>query len=88
MVVMQAWYAAHPPKRGRAFTTRPYVHQGFLKTWLCNGLNERVVSRVRDIVNALRDEGRTVHLYVTGARLEPLLPLSQRLPTLIRGVAT
>ncbi len=65
---MQAWYAAHPPKRGRAFTTtRPYVHQGFLKTWLCNGLNEKVVSRVREIVTALRDEGRAVHLYVTGA---------------------
>ena len=64
----QAWYAPHPPRRGTAFTpTRPYVHQGFLKTWHANGLNVRVVSRVKEIVEALRDEGRAVHLYITGA---------------------
>jgi len=64
---VQAWYAPHPPRRGTAFTpTRPYVHQGFLKTWHANGLNLKVVSRVKEIVEALRDEGRAVHLYITG----------------------
>ena len=64
---VQAWYAPHPPRRGTAFTpTRPYVHQGFLKTWHANGLNVKVLSRVKEIVEALRDEGRAVHLYITG----------------------
>ena len=71
-MIAQAWYAPHPPKRGTAFTpTRPYVHQGFLKTWHANGLNVKVVSRVNEIVQALRDEGRAVHLYVTGAPRTP-----------------
>jgi hypothetical protein len=36
VVNLQAWYAAHPPARGYWWSgTRPYVHRGFLKSWVC-----------------------------------------------------
>lgn len=38
----------HPPKRGR-FYKRPKVHAGFLKAWRANGLDRRVMNRVKAI---------------------------------------
>ncbi len=66
----QAWYAAHPPKRGNWWTgTRPFVHQGFLKSWFANGLNARIVERCIMAVKTMQAQaqGTTVKLYITGA---------------------
>lgn len=50
---MQAWQVPHPPARGSHFCGgRPAVHQGFLKSWVANGLNQRIVARVEDIVTS------------------------------------
>ena len=65
---LQAWYATHPPKRGDWWKgTRPFVHQGFLKSWVANGLNQTIVKRMQDAVEAMQDDGGKVKLYVTGA---------------------
>ena len=65
---MQAWWTVHPPKRGRALAlTRPFVHRGFLRSWVSNDLSERVVERVQQLVQAARGEGRAIQVYVTGA---------------------
>jgi len=70
---LRAWYAAHPPLRGRPFMgTRPYVHQGFLRSWEANGLREKVVSRVNEIVSSLAETTCSmtkVRVYVTGHSL-------------------
>lgn len=49
----QAWQVPHPPPRGNHFCGgRPAVHQGFLKSWTANGLGQRIVERVLDIVTS------------------------------------
>ena len=64
---MQAWYATHPPSRGDWWRgTRPFVHQGFLKSWTANGLNATIVGRMRQAVEAMQDSGGKVKLYITG----------------------
>ena len=66
----QAWYAAHPPKRGKWWAgTRPFVHQGFLKSWVANGLNARIVERCIMAVKTMQAQaqGSAVKLYITGA---------------------
>lgn len=38
---LQTWLHEHPPRRGRGtflYGTRPCVHNGFLRSWLANGL--------------------------------------------------
>ena len=65
---LQAWWAVHPPTRGKRLAfTRPYVHSGFMRSWASNGLNTRVVERVRQLLQDAQSEGRAVKLYVTGA---------------------
>ncbi len=64
----QAWYAAHPPKRGSWWKgTRPFVHRGFLRTWVANGLNRKIVDRMLRAVERMQDSPGKVKLYVTGA---------------------
>ena len=54
----------HPPKRGR-FYKRPKVHAGFLKAWRANGLDRRVMNRIKAIFKtpgiALRSHPRSIH---------------------------
>ena len=67
---LQAWYATHPPKRGDWWMgTRPFVHQGFLKSWVANGLNKRIVERCVMAVKTMQAQahGTPVNLYITGA---------------------
>ena len=65
---LQAWYATHPPKRGHWWRgTRPFVHQGFLKSWVANGLNQRIVERIVLAVKKMQAKGAKVKLYITGA---------------------
>lgn len=56
---VQAWQAAHPSFCGRgggggggSFRRRPAVHNGFLKSYIANGFNERIVSKVVDVVRS------------------------------------
>ncbi len=47
----QAWQSAHPPARGSYFLrTRPAVHNGFLKSYLANGLKAEILERLLEIV--------------------------------------
>ncbi|CAL8466198.1 g5734 [Coccomyxa elongata] len=48
---VQAWRTVHPPKRG-GWGRRPLVHRGFLKSWTANGLDARVVSRIKEIIQS------------------------------------
>ena len=71
-VTLQAWYATHPPKRGKWWMgTRPFVHQGFLKSWTANGLNARLVERCVLAVKKMQTEayGAPIKVYITGACL-------------------
>ena len=68
-VPLQAWYAMHPPKRGDWWMgTRPFVHQGFLKSWVANGLNKRIVERCTMAVKKMQDKacGVPIKVYITG----------------------
>ncbi|CAL8470482.1 g10024 [Coccomyxa elongata] len=65
---LQAWQVPHPPARGSHFCGgRPAVHQGFLKSWVANGLNQRIIARVEDIVTS--HEWACTKVYVTGHSL-------------------
>ena len=69
---LQAWYATHPPARGEWWMgTRPFVHQGFLKSWVANGLNARIVERCVAAVKMMQAQAHCtpVKLYITGAHL-------------------
>ncbi len=53
MRLAQFWLATHPPARGRGsryIGTHPAVHTGFLCSWLCNGLDARVLQRIEEIL--------------------------------------
>ncbi len=47
------------------------VHEGFLKSWHANGLAERVVDRVRDILKSSDVDIADARVIVTG---EDILP--------------
>ncbi len=42
------------------------MHQGFLKSWLANGLNKRIVERLVAAVKKMQAQGSAVKLYITG----------------------
>ena len=66
-VCLQAWRAPHPPVRGVWWKmTRPLVHMGFLKSWVAGGLGEKVVQRVKELVDTGCKAGVPVKIYVTG----------------------
>ena len=49
--------------------TRPFVHQGFLKSWTANGLNTNIVERCVVAVQKMLKEsyGAPIKAYITGA---------------------
>ncbi len=61
----QAWRAVHPPKRGR-WGMRPLVHVGFLKSWSRGGLDIRVTSRIREIIQGPDFDPTKALICVTG----------------------
>jgi hypothetical protein len=63
--VSQAWRAVHPPPRGSCWG-RPMVHEGFLKSWHANGLAERVVDRVCNILKSPDIDLADARVIVTG----------------------
>lgn len=63
--------AGHPPIRGRGnwlCGTRPHVHAGFLRSWQANGLNRKLLRRVKAIVKANTPRGKLPRqtVYITG----------------------
>jgi hypothetical protein len=63
--------AGHPPIRGRGnwlCGTRPHVHAGFLRSWQANGLNQKLLERIKGIVGAATPKGKLPRqtVYVTG----------------------
>ncbi|CAL8466201.1 g5737 [Coccomyxa elongata] len=65
---VQAWRTVHPPPRGR-WGRRPLVHVGFLRSWLRNGLDMRVKSRVMEIIQSPDFHPTFAHVVVTGHSL-------------------
>ncbi|BDA51092.1 probable phospholipase A1-Igamma1, chloroplastic at C-terminar half [Coccomyxa sp. Obi] len=65
---VQAWRVVHPPKRGR-WGCRPLVHVGFLKSWTANGLDIRVISRIKEIIQAPEFNPTMAYVGVTGHSL-------------------
>ncbi|KAK9821824.1 hypothetical protein WJX74_001662 [Apatococcus lobatus] len=69
---LQVWRSDHPPVRGsRMMWQRPVVHSGFLRCWLEDGLNQRVVQRVLALAAAWEADhpGHHVPVLVTGHSL-------------------
>jgi Lipase (class 3) len=63
--------AGHPPIRGRGnwlCGTRPHVHAGFLRSWQANGLNQKLLKRIRGLVYGATPKGKLPRqtVYVTG----------------------
>ncbi len=49
----QVWRVVHPPKRGIYYLwTCPLVHKGFLESYTAEGLNERLMQKLRAIMGA------------------------------------
>jgi hypothetical protein len=67
---IKAWYAVHPPARGQWWaTTRPFVHQGFLRSWQASGFQKKVIDRISEIILSLKDKNKNVRVFVTGHSL-------------------
>ncbi|KAK9902208.1 hypothetical protein WJX75_007799 [Coccomyxa subellipsoidea] len=65
---VQAWRAVHPPKRGR-WGRRPLVHVGFLKSWTQNGLDIRLIARIREIIQGPDFSPTDAFVAITGHSL-------------------
>lgn len=48
----QAWQKTLPGYMDHNYFNRPRVHAGFLKTWQSNQLDERVITRIRSLIDA------------------------------------
>ncbi len=60
----------HPPARGNPWLgRRPRVHAGFLRSWRCSGLNDRVLEHVRSLVAEQQMDVGLVHVLMTGTAL-------------------
>lgn len=72
MGAMQAWRIPHPPVRGKSWlSTRPLVHNGFLKSWLAGGLNGKVVTKVLEAVQQCKEQSgsdQPVTVFLTGTQ--------------------
>ena len=67
---LQAWRVTHPPARGHKFCgTRPLVHVGFMKSWLAGSFDQKVISRVMELVERRKAGTGSMTVYVTGALL-------------------
>lgn len=52
----------------------PAVHSGFLKAWHANGLSQKVLGRVKELVESRDEPCAGIRLMVTGVPgLEPIL---------------
>lgn len=68
-VADQIWRTDHPPARGSLLMhSRPVVHSGFLRCWLADGLQQRVIQRVLEVAAAWQaaQPGRPAPVLLTG----------------------
>ena len=65
MLYMQAWRTNHYPKRNNWFR-RPKIHTGFDKAWRNNGLNEKVLDKIRELFLTKQIDKDEVEFVVTG----------------------
>ena len=68
----QFWLSTHPPARGRGtrfLGSHPAVHSGFLRSWLTNGLNARVIQRIEEILEDAGEAASSARrkVFLTGA---------------------
>ena len=81
LACVQVWRVAHPPERGSYLLgTQPMVHAGFQQSWTDQGFNERVLQKLRQVVEAGVAAG-TKHwrIILTGHRRGILLLVSHAL---------
>ncbi|GMH46106.1 hypothetical protein BSKO_14070 [Bryopsis sp. KO-2023] len=60
----------HPPKRN-GWWSRPMTHRGFLDTWQSNGLDQRILQKMKDIIGerVFVRGGKNLQVLVTGHSL-------------------
>ncbi|KAK9817768.1 hypothetical protein WJX72_001918 [[Myrmecia] bisecta] len=67
---LKVWRANHPAVPGRVrLGTQPMVHKGFLASWQANGLDQRVLGRLRGIFSGRKASSTPWQVYVTGHSL-------------------
>ena len=60
----------HPPERGSLWLrNRPMVHAGFLQSWTGDNMNDRVLKRVKEIIDSPEFDGSNMRVLVTGHSL-------------------
>ena len=69
-VWVQAFRVAHKPVRGN-FWSRPKVHRGFQAAWRNNSLHDRVIDRIKEIINSGYIVTKGLRFHVTGGRTPP-----------------
>ncbi|KAK9823190.1 hypothetical protein WJX72_000942 [[Myrmecia] bisecta] len=65
---IQMWRSPYPPGK-QSCCVRPLVHSGFKRSWLANGLRDKVCQHVADITRAAACARRDVQVIVTGHSL-------------------
>ena len=77
MSAVQAWRVAHPPARGHRFWgTQPLVHVGFMKSWLAGGFNQKVITRIMELVLSSTTSSQIIKIHITGDSVGILLDLA------------
>ena len=69
-VWVQAFRVAHKPVRGN-FWSRPKVHRGFQAAWRNNSLHDRVIDRIKEIIQSGYIVNQKLRFHVTGG-ISPL----------------
>lgn len=66
----KVWRTIYPPKQDvRLPGTQSAVHTGFIESWTSNGLNERVIAKVIDILSAEGFDKRSSKVIISGHSL-------------------
>ncbi|KAK9818417.1 hypothetical protein WJX72_012370 [[Myrmecia] bisecta] len=67
---LQVWRATYPAAQPRVcLGAQPMVHKGFLASWQANGLDQRVLQCVTNIVSQRKACAPTCQVYITGHSL-------------------
>lgn len=70
MADIKLWRTVHPPKRGLFWLgTRPFVHKGFLESWKGEHFDQRVLAKVRGIIEGAEIDKQNVRVLVSGHSL-------------------
>ena len=69
---MQVLLQEHPLLPGRGCWQRPRVHLGFLRCFTSCGLDQRILTSLRELLDSGQVERQAVTVYVTGHSLGAL----------------